>query len=112
MKKIILQSNNLSKTFFSKKKEEVKAVKNVTLEVIEGEIFGFLGPNGAGKSTSLDMLTTLLSPTTGHATICGFDLISNPKKIRQHIGYVSQAGGVDGFFNAYDNLVLQARLMA
>ena len=109
----ILQTNNLSKTFLSgkgKKKKEVEAVKSVDLEVKEGEIFGFLGPNGAGKSTTLNILTTLLPPSSGKAVVTGFDLLKHPQKVRKQIGYVSQAGGADTFSNAAENLMLQARL--
>src|SRR6185312_5175316 len=113
MSNTILQTQHLSKTFSSgkgKKKKQVDAVKSVDLEVQEGEIFGFLGPNGAGKSTTLNILTTLLAPTSGKATVTGFDLLRHPQKVRQQIGYVSQAGGADTFANASENLVLQARL--
>lgn len=113
MSNTILQTQHLSKTFLSgkgKKKKQVEAVKSVDLEVQEGEIFGFLGPNGAGKSTTLNILTTLLPPTSGKATVTGFDLLKHPQKVRQQIGYVSQAGGADTFANASENLMLQARL--
>jgi ABC-2 type transport system ATP-binding protein len=113
MSETILQTNNLSKTFLSgkgKKKKNVEAVKDVHLEVKQGEIFGFLGPNGAGKSTTLNMLTTLLAPTSGKATVTGYDLLKYPQKVREQIGYVSQAGGADTYSNAFENLLLQARL--
>jgi ABC-2 type transport system ATP-binding protein len=110
MEKYIIRVDKIFKTFFLKKGEKVEAVKGVSLDVKVGEIFGFLGPNGAGKSTTLDMLTTLLSPTSGDATICGFDLLRHPQQVRKHIGYVSQIGGADNAFNAHENLVLQARL--
>jgi len=113
MSETILQTSNLSKTFLSgkgKKKKDVEAVKDVDLEVKEGEIFGFLGPNGAGKSTTLNILTTLLAPTSGKAMVAGFDLLPHPQKVREQIGYVSQAGGADTFSNAFENLLLQARL--
>jgi ABC-2 type transport system ATP-binding protein len=113
MSETILQTSNLSKTFLSgkgKKKKDVEAVKDVDLEVKEGEIFGFLGPNGAGKSTTLNILTTLLAPTSGKAMVAGFDLLRHPQKVREQIGYVSQAGGADTFSNAFENLLLQARL--
>jgi ABC-2 type transport system ATP-binding protein len=121
MNEIILQTNNLSKTFSSgrgkkhpfsphKGSGDVEAVKDVSLEVKQGEIFGFLGPNGAGKSTTLNILTTLIAPTDGKATVVGFDLLKNPQKVRKQIGYVSQAGGADTFSNAFENLLLQARL--
>jgi ABC-2 type transport system ATP-binding protein len=113
MSEAMLLTNNLSKTFSSgkgKKVKKIEAVKGVDLEVKPGEIFGFLGPNGAGKSTTLNMLTTLLSPTDGKATVAGFDLLKHPQKVREQIGYVSQAGGADTFANAFENLLLQARL--
>jgi len=108
---IILVTKNLRKTFIAKKnKENVEAVKGISLTVKKGQIFGFLGPNGAGKTTTLQMLTTLLAPTSGEATVVGFDLLKYPEKIRKHIGYVSQAGGADSSTDAIENLVLQARL--
>jgi len=113
MSDAILQTNGLSKVFTSgkgKKLKKVEAVKGVDLEVKQGEIFGFLGPNGAGKSTTLNMLTTLSSPTRGKAMVAGFDLLKHPQRVREQIGYVSQAGGADTFANAYENLLLQARL--
>jgi ABC-2 type transport system ATP-binding protein len=113
MSNSILVTDKLSKTFQSgkgKKAKNVEAVKGVALQVNQGEIYGFLGPNGAGKSTTLNMLTTLLSPTAGMATVSGFDLLKEPEKVREQIGYVSQAGGADTFANAYENLILQSRL--
>lgn len=106
---VIIETKKLRKVFKTKK-AEVDAVKGVSLEVKKGKIFGFLGPNGAGKTTTLQMLTTLLTPTSGSATIAGYDLLKNPQKIREHIGYVSQSGGSDTTTNAVDNLMLQARL--
>lgn len=88
----------------------VEAVKNVNLQVGQGQIFGFLGPNGAGKTTTMRILTTLMTPSTGTASIVGCDLLRNPKQIRQKIGYVSQKGGCYEFATGYENLVLQGRL--
>jgi ABC-2 type transport system ATP-binding protein len=97
----ILYTKDLKKTFFVKKgKTTVEAVKGVNLDVKKGQIFGFLGPNGAGKTTTLQMVTTLLAPTSGNAKVAGFDLKKEPESIRQHIGYVSQAGGSDSSTNA------------
>lgn len=108
---VILQTKDLRKTYLAKKgKETVEAVKGIDLTVTKGQIFGFLGPNGAGKTTTLQMVTTLLSPTSGHATVVGYDLLKEPEKIREHIGYVSQAGGADSSTNAIENLIMQARL--
>lgn len=100
---------NLQKTFISGD-TEVHAVKGIDLRVHAGEIFGFLGPNGAGKTTTMRMLTTLLKPTAGSAYIVDFDLIQEPHKVRLHIGYVSQAGGLERSATARENLVLQAQV--
>jgi ABC-2 type transport system ATP-binding protein len=113
MENVILRTSKLTKTYLTgrgKGQKKVEAVKGVELEVRQGEIFGFLGPNGAGKSTTLKMLTTLLAPTSGDATIVGHDLLKHPQKVRECIGYVSQAGGTDTYATAYENLILQARL--
>ena len=113
MSNIILKTEKLTKTFTSgrgKAQRTVEAVRGVDLEVRQGEIFGFLGPNGAGKTTTLNMLTTLLAPTSGDAQVVSHDLLKDPRKVRQQIGYVSQAGGSDQAANAYENLILQARL--
>ncbi|MFC4907340.1 ATP-binding cassette domain-containing protein [Actinomadura gamaensis] len=88
----------------------VEAVRGVDLSVASGEIVGFLGPNGAGKTTTLRMLTTLLAPTAGSATVAGRDLRSDPAGVRRHIGYVAQGGGTDPSVPAGEELELQARL--
>ena len=95
---------------FTVKKEEVKAVAGVNLEVGAGEIFGFLGPNGAGKTTTLRMLATLLPIDGGEATVAGFDVKKRPKEVRKRIGYVSQLGGADNEATGYEDLLLQGRL--
>jgi ABC-2 type transport system ATP-binding protein len=107
-----IEVDNLRKTFRSKKAKRmtVEAVKGISLSVTSGEIFGFLGPNGAGKTTTLRMLTTLLSIDSGTAMVAGFDLKKNPKEVRRHIGYVSQAGGGDLYATGWENLILAGRL--
>lgn len=88
----------------------VKAVDDVSLQVEEGEIFGFLGPNGAGKSTTMMILTTLLRPTSGRATVSGFDVSTQARQVRRNIGYVQQETTVDEFLTGRENLLFQARL--
>ncbi|MBT9256185.1 ATP-binding cassette domain-containing protein [Phycicoccus sp. MAQZ13P-2] len=84
---------------------EVRAVDGVDLDVAEGEVVGFLGPNGAGKTTTLRMLTTLLRPTAGTATVAGFDVTSEPTEVRRRIGYVSQSGSTGSFARAGNEIV-------
>jgi ABC-2 type transport system ATP-binding protein len=82
----------------------------VDLEVAAGELVGFLGPNGAGKTTTLRMLTTLLEPTAGEATVAGCDLRTDPIGVRRRIGYVAQGGGTTPELKVIEELVLQGRL--
>ncbi|SEF27496.1 ABC-2 type transport system ATP-binding protein [Amycolatopsis pretoriensis] len=89
---------------------EVHAVKGVDLDVEAGELVGFLGPNGAGKTTTLRMLTTLLKPSAGTATVGGRDLLSDPLGVRERIGYVAQGGGSSPETTVADELELQGRL--
>jgi ABC-2 type transport system ATP-binding protein len=88
----------------------IKAVDEVSIQVNDGEIFGFLGPNGAGKSTTIMILTTLLKPTSGDAHVAGFDVVTQAKKVREKIGYVQQESTVDEYLTGRENLELQARL--
>jgi ABC-2 type transport system ATP-binding protein len=105
----IIEATGLARTFVLGKRT-VEAVRGVDLRVETGEIVGFLGPNGAGKSTTLRMLTTLLRPTAGTATVVGLDLARDPAGIRRRTGYVAQAGGTDGACRVLEELVLQGRL--
>src|SRR4051795_13324024 len=93
----VIRARGLAQTFHTKqgrRKAEVRAVDGVDLDIAEGEVVGFLGPNGAGKTTTLRMLTTLLRPTAGTATVAGYDVVRESEQVRRSIGYVSQAGGV------------------
>jgi ABC-2 type transport system ATP-binding protein len=87
-----------------------EAVAGVDLEVQAGEIYGFLGPNGAGKSTTVKMLCTLLTPTSGAATVAGFDVASQPGDIRLRIGVALQEASIDGKQTGRELLELQGRL--
>jgi ABC-2 type transport system ATP-binding protein len=104
----MIETQGLTKNFKTRK-GVVEAVRGVDLQVNEGEIFGFLGPNGAGKTTTMRMLSTLLDPTSGKATVCGTDLLRNPRQVRRDIGYVSQKGGAEPVETGRENLLLQGR---
>jgi ABC-2 type transport system ATP-binding protein len=95
---------------FRVRKTDIEAVRGVDLTVGAGEIFGFLGPNGAGKTTTLRMLATLLSPTSGEATVAGADLRREPQQVRERIGYVPQGGSTDPAETGRGELVIQGRL--
>ena len=105
----IISSACLARTFQTKR-GPVEAVRGIDITVREGEILGFLGPNGAGKTTTLRMLTTLLKPTGGTATVAGCDLATDPVGVRRACGYVAQSGGVDPQIPAREELVTQGRL--
>ncbi|GAA2719137.1 ABC transporter [Cellulomonas aerilata] len=95
-------------TFHSRQgrtRTEVRAVDGVDLDVAEGEVVGFLGPNGAGKTTTLRMLTTLLRPTAGSATVAGYDVVTRSEDVRRSIGYVSQTGAAFSGARAGDEVV-------
>jgi ABC-2 type transport system ATP-binding protein len=105
----MIETRDLRRTFKSRK-SEVEAVRGVDLSIGAGEIFGFLGPNGAGKTTTLRMLATLLTPTSGEATVAGADLRREPQAVRERIGYVPQGGSTDPAETGRGELVLQCRL--
>ncbi|WP_302504326.1 ABC transporter ATP-binding protein [Geoalkalibacter halelectricus] len=86
------------------------AVADLSLEVVEGEIFGLLGPNGAGKTTSLSMLSSLLRPSKGQLQVCGIDLLSQPRKVRNHIGVVPQDIALYPSLSTRENLRYFGRL--
>ncbi|MGO4418300.1 ABC transporter ATP-binding protein [Streptomyces sp. MCAF7] len=105
----VISTAGLARTFQTKH-GPVEAVRGIDLTVKPGEILGFLGPNGAGKTTTLRMLTTLLPPTGGAATVAGCDLVRDPAGVRRKIGYVAQSGGVDPSVSVREELVTQGRL--
>ena len=109
-KKNILSVRNLKKTYKKNSSKEIKAIKNLNLEVKEGEIFGLLGPNGAGKSTFINILAGLVLKSSGYVNVWGFDIDINPRQVRASIGIVPQEVNLDPFFNPRKLLDLQAGL--
>src|SRR6202521_2706875 len=85
----MIQVENLTKSFRDLRRGLVHAVDHVSFEARPGEIFGLLGPNGAGKTTTMRILCTVLKPTSGVATVAGFDVFTQPDKVRQNIGFLS-----------------------
>lgn len=88
----------------SKQFNGVLAVDNISFEVGKAEVFGFLGPNGAGKTTTINILCTLLMPTSGTAIVNGFDVVSSPNEVRKSIGIIFQDPSLDERLTAYENL--------
>jgi ABC-2 type transport system ATP-binding protein len=100
---LIIEVDALAKRF-----GEIEAVKGVTFGVEPGEIFGFLGPNGAGKTTTINMLCTLLTPTSGSAIVNGFDVRTHRSDVRRSIGLVFQQTTLDEYLSAEQNLMFHA----
>lgn len=106
-KKHVIEVKNLVKRY---KKAKVNAVDGVSFYVEEGAFFSLLGPNGAGKTTAISILTTLLSKTSGEATINGFDVERQPGKVRQEIGVIFQNPSLDINLTAEENIRFHANL--
>ena len=106
LKNPIITVQNLEKVF----EGNIRAVDSVSFVVEKGEIFGFLGPNGAGKTTTISILTTLMLPTGGKATVLGYDVKAEPSKVRKVIGLVPQDLTIDDELSGRENMELQARL--
>ena len=109
-KKNALKVERLTKIYFKKSSNEIKALNNLNLEVKEGEIFGLLGPNGAGKTTFLNILAGTVIKNSGSVNVWGYDLDKNPRQVRSSIGIVPQEVNLDAFFSPKNLLELQAGL--
>lgn len=99
----LIETKRLKKNF-----NGLTAVNGISLKIQEGEIFGLLGPNGAGKTTTLSMLATLLKPTSGSASVNGYDVLKDPAHVRKSIGFVFQDPSCDDLLSGRDNLYLHA----
>ncbi|MCX6180078.1 MAG: ATP-binding cassette domain-containing protein [Chlorobiales bacterium] len=96
--KLAVITENLTREFNGK-----AAVESLNLKISAGTVFGLLGPNGAGKSTTIKMLTTMLSPTRGTASVAGHSILNDPVGVRKSMGYVSQMLSADGALTGFEN---------
>lgn len=101
----IIKIVSLTKNF-----DILKALDNINLEIKEGEIFSLLGPNGAGKTTLINILTTILKPTSGTAIVAGHNILENPLNVRRNIGIVFQEPSLDDLLTAEENLLLHGMM--
>lgn len=102
--------SNITVDSLVKKYGSITAVDGISFDVAPGEVFGFLGPNGAGKSTTISILCTLLSPTSGQASVGGFDCVKDADSVRRSIGIIFQDPTLDNGLTAYENLLFHAYL--
>jgi ABC-2 type transport system ATP-binding protein len=101
----MIELTNLSKQF-----DDYVAVDRLTLSIERGEVFGFLGPNGAGKTTTVRMLTSLIRPTSGQATVLGFEVGQEDQAIRRNVGILTEMPGLYDRLSAWRNLMIYAKL--
>jgi sodium transport system ATP-binding protein len=106
----VIQVDGLCKRFLDYQRGWVSAVTDVTFECRPGAIFGLLGPNGAGKTTTLRILSTVLKPTGGRAVVAGYDVVTDPEKVRQNIGYMSASTGIYDRMTAWELVEYFGRL--
>jgi ABC-2 type transport system ATP-binding protein len=97
----VVEATNIARTFAA---GNVRALDGVSLQVPTGQVFGLLGPNGSGKTTMVRILSTILSPTSGSATVAGFDVVKQPNQVRRHIGLAGQNATVDENLTGFENL--------
>ena len=101
----MIRTENLTKKF-----DEHTAVDRLTLDIAQGEVFGFLGPNGAGKTTTVRMLTCLITPTAGKATVLNYEIGRDDQEIRRHVGILTETPGMYDRLTAERNLMIYAKL--
>lgn len=101
----MIKTENLTKNF-----DGILAVDRLTLDIAEGEVFGFLGPNGAGKTTTVRMLTSLIAPSSGQAAVMGFQVGRDDQEIRRNVGVLTETPGMYDRLSAWRNLTIYAQL--
>lgn len=110
MSEVAVQTYDLTKKYKLKKGGSILALNKINIAIKEGEIFGLLGPNGAGKTTLVEILTTLLQPTSGYAEVLGYDILKYPKKVRNQIGLMLGDEIIYYRLTGYDNLKFFSRI--
>jgi len=103
--KVVIKAQELTKRY-----GDLSALDHVNLDVFEGEIFGLLGPNGAGKTTMIRLFTGQIKPTSGSATVKGFDIVHEPIRAKEHVGVVLEVSNLYDELSAWDNLLFMAQL--
>ena len=106
----MIHVHELSKSFFDLRKGAISALERVSFDVRPGEIYGLLGPNGAGKTTCLRILSTVLRPTSGSATVAGYDVATHPAEVRSQIGFMSGNTGIYDRMSAWELVEYFGRL--
>jgi len=106
----VVRTENISKIFYDQKKKEIRAVDEVSIEAVPGQIFGLLGGNGAGKTTLLRMLSTVIQPTGGTGSVLGHDIRSDSIAVRANIGFLSSSTALYGRLTAKETLEYFGRL--
>ncbi len=106
----MIDAEKLTKVFHDKKRGLIRAVDGVSFRCQPGEIYGLLGVNGAGKTTTLRLLATILEPTDGTAKVAGYDVVTQPEKVRAHVGFLSTATALYGRLTAWEFVEYFGRL--
>ena len=108
----MIHVEHLTKSFRDLRRGTVHAVNDVSFDAQPGEVFGLLGPNGAGKTTTLRILCTVLKPTSGVATVAGFDVFTQPERVREHIGFLSANTAIYDRMTAWEMVEYFGKLYA
>ena len=106
----MIEAHNLTKTFRDKKRGEIRAADGISFRVAPGQIYGLLGANGAGKTTTLRLLATLLQPTSGTATVAGFDVAREAQQVRANVGFLAASTALYGRLTAREMITYFGRL--
>lgn len=106
----MIEARSLTKVFTDRRKGEIRGTDNVSFRVQPGSIYGLLGANGAGKTTTLRLLATILKPTSGTAVVAGFDVVSDPDRVRAHVGFLATSTALYARLTAREMIAYFGRL--